>query len=1099
MPRLHVIVWLFLGGLLGLASFVFGQVNTSAISGVVTDESGSVVPSASVTVTQAATGLVRKVETSTSGEYVVPQLGPGRYEVAVQATGFQSATARDVDLAIAQRERVDFTLKVGAVTEQVSVSGRAEITETETASLGQLIERRTVQDLPLNGRNYLTLGALSPGVIPQIPSTQGPASFISSTTARPDRSILVGGQRESSTSYLLDGVELRNPRVGDTSINPSLDAIQEFKIQRNFFPAEFGNSPGIVNVATKAGTNEWHGSVFEYIRNDKFDARNFFSPSPEPFKRNQFGFSAGAPIKKDKLFAFGNYEGLRQRLGVVQRGLFPTQKLLSGDFTGENPIYDPLTFDPATGTRRPFTGNIIPPDRINAVAKNFFPYIPTVNGPTVQGANLVGTPVQKLDDNQETVRVDWLISQKHSLFGRQTWQNAPLVPASLVPFGGQLTVSKGWNEVAQLTSSLTPTIVNVFRAYHSYAQLFGEQVTVSSNLAAAIGITGVSSTPRNWGVPNVAWQGYSGIGSNGLTQGNTINNYELADTFSWVKGAHSMQFGAEIRQSRMFLDSDNSPRGSFTFNASWTAALDPRTGNPVVGTGQGVADFLLGYPTNMNGAVGTSQTHFRFYTDNFYAQDDWKITRGLTLNYGLRYEYVSPPVAEELSHVFGFDFNTGRQLFPLLGQIRKSIVKPDFKDFAPRLGLAYNPHWAPSWVFRAGAGIYYDQSQLNEVQFTTNSPPTFFQQNLNYTGKGLPPAQLGVNTLPVVPVPAIDANYQTPPGTNLFAEEIDGRKPREYMWNGSVQKSIGANWLVEVAYTGSQSRRLSKRYNSSAPAVPGVLYQVVPGSQRFPNLSGMLYSSQAGKGTFNALNMKLERRFGNGFSVLGAYSWSHSIDTDSGGSFGSPNLNPANFQLDRGSSDFDIRHRFVTNVIYELPFGKGKRFMGSSSGLPNQIVGGWQLNLITVFQSGVNRNVTSPNTSTISFITQRADATGIDSGSSFTTAGGTSITPAEGFGSNNRSLYWFNPKAFAITPPLRFGTSGRDLISAPGFWNWDVSLFKNFHFSEHIALQFRAEFFDALNQVRFNPPNMDVSSPFFGQIQSAQSPRIIQLGLRLQF
>jgi hypothetical protein len=1093
--RRDVVVFAALCALLSVGS-ASAQTNTSAIAGVITDETGATVPNATVTVTETATGQVRT--TTASGEYVVSQLAPGKYEVKVSAQGFQTAVASGVPLDVAQRARLDFTMKVGQLSQQVEVTARAAVMDTDTASLGQTIEQRTISNLPLNGRNYLTLGSISPGVVPQIPASQGPASFVASTTGRSDRSILVGGQRESSTSYLLDGVELRNPRVGDTSVNPSLDAIEEFKIQRNFFEPEFGNSPGIINVVTKGGTNQWHGSVFEFLRNDAFDAKNFFSSTTEPFKRNQYGFSLGAPIIKDKLFVFGDFEGMKQRLGVVQRGDYPRQDELGGNFALDAPVYDPLTFNPTAGTRQPFAGNVIPTSRINTVSKNFFPYIPTVNTLPVQGANVVGTPVQKINDNQETVRVDYLISPKNSLFGRQTWQNAPLIPASLVPYGGQQVASSGENEVAQLTTTLTATIVNVARVYHSYANLFGEQVPVSSNLAAAIGITGISTAPLNWGVPGVSWTGYSGIGSNGLTQGDKINNYELADSLSWTHGSHAIKFGAEVRQSRMFLDSDNGPRGSFGFAASWTAALNPTTGNPVVGSGNSVADFLLGYPTTMSGAVGTSQTHFRFYTTNLYAQDDWKITRNLTINYGLRYEYVTPPVAEELSHVFGFDFNTGKQLFPTLGQIRKSILNPDYLNFAPRLGLAWNPDWAKSLTIRAGAGIYYDQTQMNEAQFTTNSPPTFFQQNLSYTGQGLPPAQFGVNTLPVVPVPPISTNYVTPVGTNVFAEELKGRKPREYMWNLSIQKSIGQNWLAEVAYVGSQSRLLSKRYNSDAPAVPGVLYNVVPGSQPFPNLGGMLYSSESGKGNYNALNTKLERRFSSGVSILLAYSWSHSIDTDSGGSYGSPNLNPANFQLDKGSSDFDIRHRFIGSVLYELPFGKGKRYLGSASGALNQFIGGWQLNLIPTIQTGVNRNVTSPNTTTIAYVTQHANAVGISPYSSFNLNGAT-ITPGEGFGSNNRSLYWFDPFAFTQAAPLTFGTAGRDIIASPAFMNWDISLFKTFAIRENINLTFRAEFFDALNQTRFDPPNLDASSPFFGQIQSAEQPRIIQLGLRLQF
>jgi hypothetical protein len=1079
-----------------LLASLYGQVNTSSIAGLLTDESGAIVPHATITVTQEGTGQVRTVKNSDSGEYVVPQLSPGRYSVKAEASGFQSAIANNVSLDIAQRARLDFTLHVGAVSQQIEVTGRAEVMDTDTASLGQTIERRTVQDLPLNGRNYLTLGSLSPGVVPQIPASQGPASFVGSTTGRSDRSILVGGQRESSTSYLLDGVELRNPRVGDTSINPSVDAIQEFKIQRNFFEPEFGNSPGIINVATKSGSNQWHGSVYELLRNDKFDARNFFSPTSEPFKRNQFGFSLGAPIIKDKLFIFGNYEGMRERLGVVKRGLFPTQTQLSGDFTGQNTIYDPLSV--VGGQRQAFAGNAIPASRINPVAKNFFPYIPVVNGPTIQGNNLTGTPVQSINDNQDTVRVDWIISPKNSLFGRQTWQNAPLTPASLVPFGGTLVTSGGRNEVAQLTTMVTATTVNVFRAYHSYAQLFGEQTPVSSNLAASIGITGVSTDPANWGVPGVGWTGYSGIGSNGLTQGNRINNYELADSFSWVKGGHSLKFGAEVRQSRVFLDSDNGPRGSFTFGPNWTSRLSTTTGLPTTGSGNSIADFLLGYPTNMSGAVGTSQTHFQYYTNNFYAQDDWKVTRSLSINYGLRYEYVSPPVAQELNHVFGFNPVTGQQLFPVLGQIRNSIIRPDRTNFAPRLGLAYNPAWAPSVTVRAGAGIYYDQTQMNETQFTTNSPPTFFQQNYNLTGAGVPVYQLGVNTLPVTPVPPITTAYQTPKGTNLFAIETSGKKPREYMWNFSVQKSFGSNWLVEGAYVGAQSRRLSKRYNLDAPVSPNNLYNVIPSIDPYPNLNGILYSSQAGKANFNAMNLKVERRFASGFSFLASYSWSHSIDTDSGGSFGSPNLNPANFQLDKGSSDFDIRHRFVGSIIYELPFGTGKPLLSNSSNFVKLLAGGWQLNFIPTFQSGVNRSVGSPNLSTIAYITQRADATGIDPSSPFI-RNGVTITPGEDFGDTNKSLYWFNPNAFSQTPALRLGTSGRDILAAPGFTNIDMSVFKNFSWHERVSAQFRAEFFNVLNHPRFDPPNLDSSSPFFGQIQAAEPPRIIQLGLRVQF
>lgn len=1091
---------------IALASLALAQTNTSAISGVVSDESGAAVASATLTLTEVNTGFTRKAESNSSGEYAFPQLAPGRYRISVQASGFQTYVVDQIDLGIAQSSRADIKLRLGQVTETITVSGTvAPLLEPDTASLGQTVTRKAINDLPLNGRNYLTLGALSPGVVPQIPPAQGPASFVGSTTGRSDRSILVGGQRESSTSYLYDGVEMRNPRVGDSSITPSLDAVQEFKIQRSFFQAEFGNSPGIINVASRGGTNEWHGSAFHFLRNNALDARTFFARGTEPFKRNQFGFAVGGPIIKDKLFIFGNYEGFRQRLGITQRALYPRQSAeLAGNFTtnvfadrAATPIHDPLTFTAATNSRTPFPGNIIPSSRINRVSRNFFPFIPSVDGQAVEGVNLTGIPVQRLDDDQFNIRGDYRVNDTHSLFFRYSEQDAPLTPAALAPLAGAQVISFGRGAVAQVASTLRPNVVNVFRAAYNQAKLFGQQVPVDRNIASEIGITGVSDVQRNWGVPNVGWVGFSGIGSNGLTQGNNLHNYQLSNATTWIKGSHTIKFGYEIRQTRNFLNSDNGPRGSFTFgNNAFTAALDPATGNPVPNTGNPVADFLLGFPLNASGAVGSSATNFRFYTHNLYIQDDWKVSRSLTLNYGLRYEFIGPPtpLEQEQRNVYGFDFNTGRQLFPTLGQIRSSVVSPDYKNFAPRFGFAYNPTFAQAWVIRGGIGIYFDQGQMNETQFITNGPPVFAQQNNNFTGRGLPTMQFGVNALPVVQIPPIDSNYQTPQGIFLFAQEIDGRKPRVYMWNFSVQRSLGNKWVAEAAYVGSQGRRLTKRFNSDADATPGNLYQVTPGVRRFSRLNGMLYSSLAGMSQFHALNLRLDRRFDNGFSLLTAYSWSKSMDNDSGGAWGTPNLNPANFQLDWGPSDFNIAHRFVFSGTYELPIGKGKKIGADWNRATDLVLGGWQLNAIGSMQSGVHRVIGAPNNTTIGFVTQRANATGIDPKSSF---GG--ITPGEGFGSNNPNLFWINPNAFQAPNALTFGNSGRNVIVGPGFVNYDLSLFKTWNLTERYNLRFQFEAFNAFNNVRFNPPDVNVASPTFGRILGALEGRRLQMALRFTF
>ena len=561
-----------------------------------------------------------------------------------------------------------------------------------------------------------------------------------------------------------------------------------------------------------------------------------------------------------------------------------------------------------------------------------------------------------------------------------------------------------------------------------------------------------------------------------------------------------MKFGAEIRQSRLLLDSDNGARGSFGFNPTWTAALNSASGLPAANSGNSVADYLLGYPTSGSGAVGTSLTHFTYYTTNLYVQDDWKVTPSLTLNAGFRYELVTPPTAigSDIGHVSGFSFAYNAQLFPVLGQVKPSIIETDHKNFAPRLGLAYNPTWAKSITVRAGAGIYFDQTQLNEVQFTTNSPPTYSQQSFSYTGGGLPPSQLGVNVLPVTAPAPITRTYQTPPGTLLFEEETKAATPREYMWTASIQKSFATDWLLETAYVGSSGRHLSKRYNADSDTVPGVLYSAVPGTNRFSNLTGILYSSRSGKSNYHAFQTKLEKRFAQGWNILSAYTFSHSIDNDSGDASGTPNLNPSNFQLDRGSSAFDVRHRWVTSVLYELPFGKGKPLMGSASAWQNAVVGGWQVNFITTYSSGLSTSVAAPNLAGVVFIAQRANTNGINPGASFSLNGQT-ISPGNDFGGTNRGLYWINPNAFSSPGPLQLGTSGRNVITGPGMWNTDLSLFKQFRLHEAAALTLRGEFFNAFNNVRFDTPNLNTASPAFGTLVSAEPARIIQVALRLQF
>lgn len=1090
----------FIASFVAALSLCLAQSGTGDITGTVTDASGAAVAAATVTISNPATGFSRVIQTNEGGIYSAPALNPGLYTVKIEKQGFQSQSRSGIELQVGQAPTINFALAVGNVTEVIEVTGGAPVLETESTSVGTVIENKRIVELPLNGRNYLQLASLIPGA-----TTNGPASSQGQQRmggARNSFALNVAGQRVHYNHYSLDGMENTDPNFNTYLFLPSIDALQEFKVESGLFSAEYGRAIAQVNVSTKSGQNDFHGVAFSYVRNAFFDARNFFAPVNPPFKRNQFGGTFSGPIRipklidgRNKLFFMFNYEGLRERRSLTQTGTLPDSRFRSGNFGFLNKaIRDPLS--PGAN----FPNATIPASRIHPtsqkVLNDFYP-LPNQAGGGALGIanNYLNDEGRRTDGDQFTARGDWNISSAQNFFFRFSQTKEPqYIPFQIQNTGNNVDIL-GQQGVLGHTAVIGSNKVNDFKFGMNYFYSANiQQRALRENVVGNLGLQGISQDPLFWGVPVFQISGFSNVGEcNDCPFVNWNTTFQLSDNFSWTVGKHSFKFGGEYRRLRYNQIGAVVPRGRFSWNGQYTS--------------EPMADMLLGYMSNTEGQVGAPIASFRQNYIGLYLQDTWKLNPKLTLNWGLRWEYESPfmdkhdaivnvdfvwdnsrrpdfvragtgdPLAGNPQFPFPSNFNYVRD-----GRFGRGAFMPDRNDFAPRLGIAYQLNSKTVW--RSGVGIYYVRDIANAVfDIVRNQPFTVRQSEpANITSPNLTWNRLFTN-----PSAA----------TFLLANQFGERTSYVAQWQTSLQRQLTKDMSLEVTYMGSSGIKLRRltSYNNPEPR-PGNQTQNRP----FPDLGGFQVMNAPSHSSYHALQARLQHRFANGFTLLGSYAYGKSIDNGSGirTTDGDP-LTPSdnyNLNAERGLSGFDFRQRFTSSFLYELPFGRGRK-MDISNPLANALLGGWQLGGIFTFQDGFPA-------------TAFCGPGNIQNGGGYCKPDAVP-TESANLPEDQRSVSrWFNTNAFVdrigtapgATPAVfRYGTAGRNTITGPGIVSLDASINKFFRFVEgKHTVELRGEFFNLPNKAIFGQPGTTLRNPTYGVISSTRiDSRQIQIALRYSF
>lgn len=1061
--------------LAGLA--VFAQAPSGAILGTVTDRSGSTVPQAKVTVRNTATNTARTLSTGDSGDYQAPALAVGVYEVTVEAAGFKRSVATAVTLAVDQRARVDFQLEVGAVDQVVEVTSASPLIETDTASQGTVVDNRRIVQLPLNGRNFQTLAILAPGVIAPVAGSGG--------------RFAVAGTRGLSNSFMLDGATNTNSNANGTFVDPSIDLIEEFKIQRNTFNAEYGNGAAQINVVTKSGANKVHLVLFEFLRNDRIQARNFFDQSRKPaLRRNQYGGTVSGPVWLPKLhdgrnrsFWLFNYEAVKQRAPSTILSSLPTQAELDGDLSGTaGAIVDPLASNAA------FPGNRIPASRIDSTTRAYRQFIPQVTlprGALGPGVNLITAISTQNDSRQYTLKFDHHTQRFGQFFGRYTANKSENVGAAIHPLYRNSPRSKQYNVVLGHNHIFRPDLINEFRgSFSRHTLLQGPPDPPAQNLAEVLGLRNLLSRtePAFNSLAAVNITGFTGLGGPGLiTQ--RVNTYSWLDNLTWIHGAHTFKAGFDIRQRMLDIRNIGSTQGSFGFTGNFTRSA--------------IADYLLGIPRTANATAPPGPDGVNLSPLwQWFVQDDWKATADLTLSFGLRHEYPAPFVNDrDRRSIFDPAFPGGRLIYPgeasyfVPGQgftrtdrplATRGLVPPDKNNFSPRFGFAWRPFGSSRNSVRGSYGIFYEAANNNnEVLFGSFNFPHVLNHSL--TNDITRPSFVWSNLFPSE-VTLGSVGYSS----------LDTNLPVGYLqqWSFNLQREVRSNLAVEVGYMGSKGTKLDWRNTNNQavldanPARPTTVASRLP----FPAFApGATLITRNGFSNYHAVLTRVERNFSRGMSFLATYTFSKSIDNSSfAGNIGAQPAQAQN-SFDRLSekalSYFDVPHRFVVSYVWDLPFGPGKPLLGAR-GVVGHIVGGWQLSGIYQLQSGNPWSVlTAGDIANVGTGGQRADLVG-------------DPFPA-GFKPGGPARLRFDPKAFALPARGTFGNSGRNIIRDSPVNNWDVAINKDFFFGERARVEFRTEMFNALNHTQFNQFDNTVNNATFGTWRSAGAPRILQFGLKL--
>jgi hypothetical protein len=1085
------------------AGALYAQVDTATIVGTVQDASGAVVPGASVTATSVGTNIKTSTRTDNSGNYVITPLKIGGYAVSVETQGFKLETRSGVVLQVQDRLRVDFTLQVGAMTEAVNIAAEVPLVQTESTALGNVIGSRQITELPLNGRDYTQLATLTAGVTKITENGGGINGSTSASNGNAGGAFAVNGTRGNLNNFMLDGVDNNSNDNAGNILRTSVDAIEEFKVQTSNYSAEFGRSGGaVINATIKSGTNEFHGAIFEFLRNSALDARGFFEAPDQPkapFKQNQFGGALGGPIVKNKLFFFGDYQGTR--VSAATNGIWsvPQPAEIGGDFSAllgsqvatdplGRPVYQNQIFDPASTTtvngsvvRTPFPNNIIPASRLDPIAHNVAALYPAPNGPGNANNYNVNAPGNDTIDQMDA-RIDYSISQKQQLFGRfslsqRTRFQSPPLPG--LADGGNYSTGNYFEgtrgAVLAHTFTISPTMVNEVRAgfnrnhYRDNIPAYGQKYP-SEGLA----VPGVPDNPTVNGLTLFQPNGFRRIGEPGYTPTfSTSQEFQYGDTLNIIKGKHSIKLGPQVRFSQFNLFQVGQPRGRFSFSGEFTAD-DPSSGD---GSGIGLADMLLGDPST---AVISTLTYFgnRQRTYGAFVQDDYKLSSSLTLNLGLRYDYTTP-ITEAHNRQSNFDFATGQLVVAGKNGASDGLVTTDKADFAPRLGLAYSPFKSRKTVVRAGYGRFFSYQEIrtgDPLQLGYNLP-FFFEPSFVSDG--------------ITPILTVSGGF---PSLNLNQAKFAGvtsndsrlHAPVTDEWNFNIQQQLPSDLLVEVAYVGAKGTHLQVLVDHNQDPTPGP--GDVQSRRPYPQYGPFTSIEDHGNSSYHALQLKAEKRLSHGLMFLTAFTYSKSINDQPEICCNSPwPQNSYNLRSEKGLSDFDQRRRWVSSFDYELPVGKGRAFLNNNRAA-DLAFGGWHVGGIFTLHSGF---AFSPligydpsNTGSNGLLRTDRIANG-------------NLSP----GKRTPDL-WFDINAFPVPNGYAFGNAGKNILDGPGGITSDISIRKLFLLTERTNLEFRSEFFNAFNHAVFaQPDNYITDGPgAAGVITSTVIPqRQIQFALKLRF
>lgn len=1088
-----------MAGALILPGAGVASAQTAQVVGTVTDASGGAVPGATITITNVATNDGRVAVSNEQGQYNVPFLPSGGYTVKCELQGFQTTLRKGIVLETDQEVRVDFALQTGVITEEVFVVG-TPVLASDTSSVGQVVTGKTISDLPLNGRNFLQLARLATGVLESAGGDR----------AAEGGAFVANGARSSLNSFLLDGVD-NNARIVDqqNSSNvvsqPSVDALAEFSIQTNNFSAEYGQAAGaVVNATIKSGTNSFHGTIFEFLRNDAFDARDPFAPPNEQkdLSRHQVGGTVGGPLRRDRMFFFASLETTNERRGENYRLRIPTAAERSGDFSEFRnargaviPIFDPGTTSPSPVggglVRRPFSGNRIPADQLHPTARRLLDLLPlpNIDDPT---SNYAVTKAAKRLRHQIDARVDQGFSTNSKLYVRYSLTNRDdEVPG---PFDPPLIGSTFFQQAFkdQLSHNLAIGQTQVFGSNRVNELRVGFNRIkdnllpfVTTSFPDEFGFGGIPRVEGVTGLPRIAIGGFANLGeATFLPNGKISEVFQAGDTLSFLRGRHAFKAGLNYRFIRSYFNISDTARGSFTFSGGFTQDPQARAG-----TGSGLADFLLGIPAAASLSTALAGD-IRYHYVAGFLQDDWRVNDRLTLNLGARYELFTHPYERNHNQanllLDQYRLIYARNRIPDVipsefattvpdGVSATTLMRLDTNNVAPRLGFAYKLR--QQTVLRGGTGIFYgDHPTIGASARLPANPP--FRVNVGYDTDLVTPL-VTLNT--GFPADALQPRFS--PFLSFNAWNPEAPQTEAYHWNLNVQHELP--WVViELGYTGSRGEKLSVSYDPNAPLPgPGAVGPRRPNPQ-FGGVAGLKYD---GESSYHAGHVRVERRFKDGLSVIGHYTYGKSIDLG-GTNFIANDLvyrNPRDIALERGLSSFDVRHNLVLSYIWDVPIGAGRR-LDLKNGWLNATLGGWQFNGITTARTGV------PFTPRLSFNTANTGHPRPDR-----IADGT--LPRD----ERSASRWYDPSAFATPIPFTFGNAGRSILVGPGVFNTDFGLFKRFLIGasgrQH-EIQIRLEAFNVFNQPHYASPAATVDLPGAGRITAISGTmREMQVGVKFLF